>query len=95
MSANPTPSVGQTILKAATDTLKLAVSIANSPGGLAFVTTLLGTANPAVLLIEQFGVRILGPMLVTWTSPDITDADVATSLGTKGYKVVPFDPMAA
>lgn len=93
MSANP-PATGG-VLKVAADTLKLVVGIANSPGGLAFATTLLGAANPAILLVEQFGVRVLGPLLVAWTQPDITDADVAANLATKGYRVTPFDPMAA
>lgn len=83
------------VLKVATDTLKLVVGMAASPGGLQLATLLLGTANPAILIIEQFGVRLLGPLLATWTAAEITDADVAASLATRGMKVEPYDPMAA
>ena len=55
--APATPSTGTKILKAATDTLKLVVAMANTPGGLQLATVLLGTTNPAILLVEQFGVR--------------------------------------
>jgi len=89
------PSFGAKLLKTATDTLKAVVAVATTPGGLTFMATVLGTANPAILLVEQFGVRLLGPLLTTWALPDISDADIATDLATKGYKVVPYDPMAA
>jgi hypothetical protein len=89
------PSFGAKLLKTATDTLKAVVAVATTPGGLTFMATVLGTANPAILLVEQFGVRLLGPLLTTWAAPDISDADIATDLATKGYKVVPYDPMAA
>jgi hypothetical protein len=89
------PKTTSPILKAATDTLKLVVGMANTPGGLSLATALLGAANPAILLVEQFGVRILGPLLVTWTGADCTEEDVATSLATRGHKVEPFDPMKA
>lgn len=94
-AAAPAPSTGTKILKAATDTLKLVVAMANTPGGLQLATVLLGTANPAILLVEQFGVRVLGPLLLTWAGADISDADVATELSTRGYKVTVYDPMAA
>jgi hypothetical protein len=89
------PSAGSKVLKAATDTLKLVVGMAASPGGLALATSLLGPVSPAVLLVEQFVVRILGPLLTTWAAPDISEEDVAANLATKGFKVVPYDPMAA
>ena len=85
----------KTFLTAAADTLKLVVGMANTPGGLALATTLIGATNPAILLIEQFGVRILGPLLVTWTGADVSEDDVAKNLATRGFKVEPFDPMAA
>lgn len=90
-----TPATGSPILKAATDTLKLVVGMASSPGGLSLATTLLGAANPAILLVEQFGVRILGPLLVTWTGADCTEDDVTAALAKTGHKVEPFDPMKA
>ena len=90
-----TPSFGAKLLKTATDTLKAVVAAASSPGGLALMTTVLGATNPAILLVEQFGVRLLGPLLTTWAAPDVSDADIAADLATKGYKVVPYDPMAA
>ncbi len=89
------PSTGQKILKTALDTLKLVVAMANTPGGLSLATALLGTANPAILLVEQFGIRLLGPMLDVWTGDTVTEADITTNLSTKGYKVTPYDPMAA
>lgn len=100
MSANPStpapaPNVGQVVLAAALDTLKMVVGVAASPGGLTLATTLLGATNPAILLVEQFGVRILAPLLATWTTPAITEADVTAALATKGLKVTPYDPMAA
>jgi hypothetical protein len=88
------PSFGAKFLKTATDTLKAVVAAASTPGGLAVMTTVLGVTNPAILLVEQFGVRLLGPLLETWTATDISDADIATDLATKGFKVVPYDPMA-
>jgi hypothetical protein len=95
-AASPdSPKTPSPVLKAAADTLKLVVGMANTPGGLALATTLLGVANPAILLVEQFGVRILGPLLVTWTGADCTEDDVTTSLATRGHKVGPFDPMKA
>jgi hypothetical protein len=81
------------LLRAATDTLKLVVGMANTPGGLSLATTLIGASNPAILLVEQFGVRVLGPLLVTWTGADCTDEDVMAKLAASGHKVVPFDPM--
>lgn len=82
-------------LKTATETLKLVVGMAASPGGLALATSLLGPVSPAILLVEQFGVRILGPMLAAWAAPDISEEAVTANLASKGYKVVPYDPMAA
>jgi len=95
VSSVDTPSTGSKILKVASDTLKLVVGMAASPGGLALATSLLGPVSPAILLVEQFGVRILGPMLATWAAPDISDEDVTANLATKGFKVAPYDPMAA
>lgn len=96
MSANPpATTTSSSILTTALDTLKVVVGMAASPGGLSLATTLLGTANPAVLLVEQFGVRLLGPLLATWTAPTVSDADLTTHLATIGVKVVPYDPMAA
>ena len=83
------------LLTAAKDAVKLIVGFASTPGGLALATSILGAANPAVLLVEQFGIRILGPLVATWTADTITDADVAANLASKGLKVVPFDPLAA
>lgn len=95
VAATSTPSTISKILKTATDTLKLVVGMAASPGGLALATQLLGTMNPAVLLVEQFGVRLLGPLLVTWAAPDISETDITTDLTTRGFKVAVYDPMAA
>lgn len=89
MSSTPSP-----VLKVATDTLKIVVGMAASPGGLALATTILGAANPAILLVEQFGVRLLGPLLAAWTEPEITEEALAANLASKGMKVMPFDPMA-
>jgi hypothetical protein len=94
-SSAPAISEPSPILRAAADTLKLVVGMASSPGGLQLATTLLGVANPAILLVEQFGVRILGPLLVTWTGADCTEDDVAASLAKDGHKVAVFDPMKA
>lgn len=95
MSANPpapTPTPSP-VLKAATDTLKLIVGMAASPGGLALATTLLGASNPAILLIEQFGLRLLGPALAIWSLPDVDEETLTAHLAQRGYKVEPFDPM--
>lgn len=92
MSAT-TPTAPSPVLKAATDTLKLILGMAASPGGLALATTLLGATNPAILLVEQFGVRLLGPALAIWSLPDVTEEDLAKHLTERGYKVEPFDPM--
>jgi hypothetical protein len=83
------------VLKTTIETLRLVVAFAASPGGMTLATAILGTASPAILLVEQFGVRLLGPLLETWTTEIVTDADVAAALTAKGYKVVPYDAMAA
>lgn len=88
-----TPAAGPSVGKVAVDTLKLIVGMAASPGGLSLATSLLGAANPAILIAEQFGVRLLGPLLATWSLPDIDEATLAQHLASKGYKVEPFDPM--
>lgn len=97
MSANPpapAPAPAPSpVLKAATDTLKLILGMAASPGGLALATSLLGAANPAILLIEQFGIRLLGPALAIWSLPDIDENTLAAHLASRGYKVEPFDPL--
>jgi hypothetical protein len=95
VSAAPpvTPAAPSPLLKAATDTLKLVVGMAASPGGLALATSLLGAANPAILLIEQFGLRLLGPALAIWSLPDVDEATLTAHLAATGYKVEPFDPM--
>ena len=82
------------ILKAGTDILKLVVGMAASPGGLALATTILGVTNPAILLVEQFGVRLLGPALAIWSLPDVDETTLAAHLTDRGYKVLPFDPMS-
>jgi hypothetical protein len=94
VSANPTPvPTPSPILKAAADTLKLVVGMASSPGGLALATSLLGVTNPAILLVEQFGVRLLAPALAIWSLPDVDEVTLTQHLAERGYKVVPFDPM--
>jgi hypothetical protein len=93
VSANPPAPAPSPILKAATDTLKLVVGMAASPGGLALATTLLGAANPAILIIEQFGIRLLGPALAIWSLPDVDETTLAAHLASRGYKVEPFDAM--
>jgi hypothetical protein len=91
----PAPAAGSSFLTGVVSTLKLVVGMAASPGGLQLATAILGTAAPEVLLVEQFGVRLLGPLLTTWTTPTVTDADLTAHLSTIGYKVAPYDPMAA
>lgn len=92
MSAAP-PTTPSPVLKAATDTLKLVVGMASSPGGLALATTLLGASNPAILIVTQFGLRLLGPALAVWSLPDVDEATLSKHLTERGYKVEPFDPM--
>lgn len=95
MSAAPpvAPAATSPVLKAAADTLKLVVGMASSPGGLALATTLLGVTNPAILLVEQFGIRLLGPALAIWSLPDVDEATLTAHLAERGYKPEPFDPM--
>jgi hypothetical protein len=93
--SNVSSNTGQTILKTSLEILRLIVGYAASPGGLSLATAVLGATNPAILLVEQFGVRLLGPLLDTWTADIVTDADVTAALQAKGFKVTPYDPMAA
>ena len=92
---SPASSSTSPVISGLLSTLKLVVGMAATPGGLSLATSILGTAAPEILLAEQFGVRLLGPLLTTWTTPTISDADLAAKLAGTGTKVPVFDPVAA
>lgn len=74
----------------ATDVVKYALAIAQTPAGHAAVTALGG---PVADMIVQFGLAGVASVLSTWAEPTITEAQMAAELA-KGYRVVPYDPNA-
>lgn len=85
------PNVGAYLLSG----LRMAVGIAAGPGGIGLLMSMIGTNDPLVTAITQFGVRALAGILPQLTAETITDDEIAMHLKVNGSKVEPYDPMAA
>lgn len=76
------------VLSVASDVLRYAVAIAQTPEGLAAV---IAAGGPVVGLFAKYGLVGVSSVLATWTGPTISDADVEAHLAEKGLRVQPID----
>ena len=75
-------------LTVASDVLRYATAIAQTPEGTAAVVALGG---PVAGLLVKYGTLGLSAVLSNWTGPTISDADLDAALAAKGLRVEPID----
>lgn len=75
-------------LTVASDVLRYATAIAQTPEGTAAVVALGG---PVAGLLVKYGTLGLSAVLSNWTGPTISDEDLDKALAEKGLRVQPID----